>query len=127
MHLKKFITPTSLGVSWLDCSSDPFELIASDPFELIADEHDNAQVSCFIINACGHHKYPANIAKIIFKGHLNIGQCNFLCVASVGETIPVTSKAVTVSAETIVGALKVPLLLGTHGRQVCCQPHNSVF
>ena len=50
----------TVSISWLDCSSDLIELIA--------DEHDIAHVSCFTVNLRGHHKYPANIAKITFKG-----------------------------------------------------------
>ena len=42
--------------------------IYSDLFELIADEHDIAHVSCFTVNPCDCCKYPANIAKITFKG-----------------------------------------------------------
>ena len=47
-----------MGISWLDCSSDLFELIA--------DEYN--MVSCYTINHGGHRNYPANIAKITFKG-----------------------------------------------------------
>ena len=47
------------GVSWCDCSTDLFELIA--------DKHDIAHVSCFTINPCGHRKHPVNIAIIAFK------------------------------------------------------------
>ena len=49
-----------VGVSWPDCSSDLFELIA--------DEHDIIQVSCSTVNPHGCCKFPANIAKIRFKG-----------------------------------------------------------
>ena len=36
--------------------------------ELIADKHDITHVFCFIINFRGHRRYPANTAKITFKG-----------------------------------------------------------
>ena len=48
-----------VGVSWSDCSSDLFELIA--------DKQNIAYVSCFTINPRSCCKYPANIAKITFK------------------------------------------------------------
>ena len=48
------------SISWPDCSSDIFELIA--------EEHDITHTSCFIINPRGHRWYPANFAKLTFKG-----------------------------------------------------------
>ena len=48
-----------MNISWPDCSSDLFDLIA--------DEHDISDLSCFVINTRGCRKYPTNIAKVIIK------------------------------------------------------------